>query len=492
MDTLNLFLPLNKVDVAKRLVYGTLAAEIADHSGEIMDYDTAKPAFKAWSDEIAKTTDGKSLGNVRAMHGNVVAGKLVDIQFDDVAKTITGCAYISDDQEWRKCEDGSYTGFSMGGRYAKRWACPANAALKRYTPTVAEVSIVDMPCIPVATFDVIKADGSHEMRKFKAVVEADADLEQVWKARDGSTFAKKADALQKNIDLAVAAVPDAVSAAMEAMKKAQAAMAAKEGADTTEPETVEKVAPAEGATTTTDEPVVIEKSAEEKAAAFAAAVQKAVLGKQLCDLPTLVDVIYNLQWLQGNLEWDTLFDDATVSTLPADLKGILASLCDFLKAMVEDATKDITEDATKAITFDQAEALRKFTGNADLLPSITAPVEAEPAPDLEKVRTEHAAELQKARDDLATAAAREETLTKAVTDMTSGVEALTKRIEHLEAQPAPPKGAKSVTTTVTKGNEGAATGAEKLSVDALTKQFSYLPPVEQRAAVIDALAAQSQ
>src|ERR1700760_4468937 len=102
MDDLQLFIPLKKVDAAQRLVFGTLAAEVADHSGEIMDYETAKPAFKSWSDEISKTTDGKSLGNVRAMHTSVAAGKLIDIQFDDVAKTITGCAKIIDDNEWKK------------------------------------------------------------------------------------------------------------------------------------------------------------------------------------------------------------------------------------------------------------------------------------------------------------------------------------------------------------------------------------------------------
>src|SRR4051812_20825366 len=105
MDTsaaLKLFVPITKVDEAKRLVYGTIAAEVPDRSGEILDYATAKPEFEKWSSEIAKTTNGKSLGNVRAMHGNVAAGRLDAISFDDAAKSIGGVAKIIDDTEWNK------------------------------------------------------------------------------------------------------------------------------------------------------------------------------------------------------------------------------------------------------------------------------------------------------------------------------------------------------------------------------------------------------
>ena len=69
-----LFIPITKVDVEKRLVYGTQCAEeIPDRAGEIMDYASARPEFEAWSAEIAKASDGRSLGNLRAMHGQVAA-----------------------------------------------------------------------------------------------------------------------------------------------------------------------------------------------------------------------------------------------------------------------------------------------------------------------------------------------------------------------------------------------------------------------------------
>ena len=161
-----LFIPISKVDVAQRRVYGTISEEVRDKSDEILDYATAKPAFEKWSNEIKEATGGKSLGNVRAMHSSIAAGKFTNINYDDDAKRIDGVAKIIDDAEWNKVVEGVYTGFSIGGGYARRWPDPDNSGVMRYTPTLAEVSIVDNPCVPTATFEYIKADGSVEMRKF--------------------------------------------------------------------------------------------------------------------------------------------------------------------------------------------------------------------------------------------------------------------------------------------------------------------------------------
>lgn len=163
---MTLFIPITKVDVAKRLVYGTLTEEIPDKTGEILDYNTAKPAFQIWSEQFQHASGGKSYGNVRAMHGGIAAGKFTDIDFDDDNKRISGVAKIVDDEEWNKVLEGVYTGFSIGGGYARRWQDTENPALMRYTPILTEVSLVDNPAVPTATFDVIKSDGSVECRKF--------------------------------------------------------------------------------------------------------------------------------------------------------------------------------------------------------------------------------------------------------------------------------------------------------------------------------------
>ena len=164
MSALDLFLPLAKVDLDRRLVTGVATAETPDRSGEIFDYASSKPYFEKWSSEAEAASGGKSLGAVRAMHGPVAAGKLTDIGFDDDAKRITVCAKIVDDDEWRKVQEGVYTGFSQGGRYVKRWADP-DFGLTRYTAEPHEISLVDLPCVPDATFDVVKG-GVIERRGF--------------------------------------------------------------------------------------------------------------------------------------------------------------------------------------------------------------------------------------------------------------------------------------------------------------------------------------
>jgi hypothetical protein len=165
-DALKLFIPITKVDAAKRLVYGVATAELPDVAGEVCDYATTKPLYEKWSGEFAKNTDGKSVGNLRAMHGNVAAGKLTTINFNDEAKKIEICGKVVDDAEWKKVEEGVYTGFSQGGKYVKRWK---DGEVTKYTAEPFEVSLVDSPCLKEATFEIIKADGSVEMRKFKAV-----------------------------------------------------------------------------------------------------------------------------------------------------------------------------------------------------------------------------------------------------------------------------------------------------------------------------------
>jgi hypothetical protein len=163
---MSLFIPITKVDALKRLVYGTVTEEVPDKAGEILDYESAKPAFVEWSQQFENASGGKSLGNVRAMHGAVAAGKFTDISFDDDNKRICGVAKIIDDDEWEKVLEGVYTGFSIGGGYARRWPDANNPQLMRYTPVLHEVSLVDNPAVPTATFDVIKQDGTIECRKF--------------------------------------------------------------------------------------------------------------------------------------------------------------------------------------------------------------------------------------------------------------------------------------------------------------------------------------
>lgn len=178
-----IFARIYKVDEETRTVTGRAAQEVVDRDNELFDYASSKPEFMKWSAEVSADTGGKSLGNVRSMHGNIAAGKLTDIQFLDVEKAIDISAKIVDTNEWEKVLEGVHTGFSIGGRYARKWAEPINGKMiQRYTAVPSEISIVDRPCIPTAKFfSVHKRDGSIEKRAFKSRIEFGADGKFLYK-----------------------------------------------------------------------------------------------------------------------------------------------------------------------------------------------------------------------------------------------------------------------------------------------------------------------
>ncbi len=164
--SMKLFIPITKVDATKREVWGVAAVEQLDKSKEILDYTSSKPLFEKWSHDQALRSMGKSLGNLRAMHTKIAAGKLIAFHPNDAEKQFEVGTKIVDDNEWKKVDEGVYTGFSIGGDYAKRWDDPDITGATRYTAAPTELSLVDNPCIPGATFEAIKMDGSRELRKF--------------------------------------------------------------------------------------------------------------------------------------------------------------------------------------------------------------------------------------------------------------------------------------------------------------------------------------
>jgi hypothetical protein len=208
---LNLFVPITKIDVARREVWGRLAHEVPDRSGEIFDYAGSKPYFKAWSEGFAKATDGKSLGNMRAMHGKTAAGKFIAVNFNDAEKAIDVGGKVVDDAEWAKVEEGVYTGFSIGGSYVGEKIAEKidGKDYKRYIADPAEGSLVDSPCIPTAKFfDVVKADGVVEKKAFKVadteykIEGTEEQIEQFAKdmATNGLTMADVLDMIAKAAD----------------------------------------------------------------------------------------------------------------------------------------------------------------------------------------------------------------------------------------------------------------------------------------------------
>jgi hypothetical protein len=166
MNRRNLFAVITKIDESKREVHGCLAEEKIDGDDEIMDYELSKPYFEKWNADFAQKTDGKSVGNLRAMHNKIAAGKFVAMEYDDAEKKILVVAKVTDEQQWENVVEGVYTGFSIGARRVKTWIDRPSGA-KRWIADPFEGSLVDNPCMKGATFTLIKADGTESATKFK-------------------------------------------------------------------------------------------------------------------------------------------------------------------------------------------------------------------------------------------------------------------------------------------------------------------------------------
>ena len=162
------FIPLTKADEATREVWGIAAVEEPDAHREILDYELSKPNFLAWSERMSQATAGKSKGNVRAMHKGALAavGKVIHFEALDDKKAFYVGTKIVDDEAWNKVVEGVYTGFSVGGRYGKRFPDAMLKGYTRYEALPSELSLVDVPAAPDARFEMVKADGMIEMRKF--------------------------------------------------------------------------------------------------------------------------------------------------------------------------------------------------------------------------------------------------------------------------------------------------------------------------------------
>lgn len=156
------FVQLTKIDIEKRQIWGVAAVEQPDLSKEIMDFEKSAPNFHAWSEKVFKASRGKSRGNVREMHQAVAVGKVIKMELKHDTKQVYVGVEVVDDQAWRKVQKGIYTGFSIGGDYGERWD---DGGLTRYEAKPTEISLVDLPCMPDAQFEIVKGN---KIQKVKA------------------------------------------------------------------------------------------------------------------------------------------------------------------------------------------------------------------------------------------------------------------------------------------------------------------------------------
>ena len=169
-DNVRLSMPLTKVDQERRIVSGFASLDNLDKQNDIVTTEASMEAF------------AKFRGNIREMHQPVAVGKMINFKeekyFDPESKKFYKGIYVSTyiskgaQDAWEKVLDGTYTGFSIGGRMNK-WddaydekSDSTIRIIKDYD--LVELSLVDSPANQFASImsvekvdgvDTIKGDG---------------------------------------------------------------------------------------------------------------------------------------------------------------------------------------------------------------------------------------------------------------------------------------------------------------------------------------------
>lgn len=359
----SMFAQIRKVDEQKRLVFGRLAEEAVDKADEIMDYASSKPFFQKWSEEVAKATDGASVGNLRAMHGKVAAGKFVQMDFNDAEKAIDVCAKVVDDNEWKKVLEGVYTGFSIGGSYVgdKKVEKMDGRDVKRYTAKPSEGSLVDRPCMGGARFfEVQKADGSLQKVDFQEQSSED-DVTVNGTAEEVAALGKMMNENGLTLaDLLTKAVP----AFVEAKKKGEGKDPAEEpktGKDAYAPPGDGKTPPPkdDGAADPNagKTPPADEETPEAKAAKEAAAAEEAEKAQKAADLAKAEELAAKLGLKLAKSDAPAPTDAEALQKMVTD--AVAASAAPLQKALDEATQKIAKLEAQPAPTTVKLRAVSK-------------------------------------------------------------------------------------------------------------------------------------
>jgi len=161
-DNVRLSMPFGKVDIEKRIVSGFASLDNVDKQYDIVTTEASLSAF------------AKFRGNIREMHQPSAVGKMISFKeekyFDPESKKFYKGIYVSTyiskgaSDAWEKVLDGTYTGFSIGGRMNK-WDDAYNEELDKAIRVIkdydlVELSLVDSPANQFASImSVEKVDG---------------------------------------------------------------------------------------------------------------------------------------------------------------------------------------------------------------------------------------------------------------------------------------------------------------------------------------------
>ncbi len=173
-EQLRLSMPFSKVDKERRTVSGFATLDNLDKQDDIVTTEASLKAFK------------KFRGNIREMHQPSAVGKMVSFKEDkyydqESEKMYSGVvvsAYISKGAQdaWEKVLDGTYTGFSIGGRM-NTWDDAYDEKMDKQVRIIKdydliELSLVDSPANQFANIiSVEKVDGVDIVKGMDTAIE---------------------------------------------------------------------------------------------------------------------------------------------------------------------------------------------------------------------------------------------------------------------------------------------------------------------------------
>ena len=173
-DNVRLSMPFGKVDQERRLVSGFASLDNIDKQMDIVTTEASMSAF------------AKFRGNIREMHQPSAVGKMISFKeekyFDPESKKFYKGVYVSTyiskgaQDAWEKVLDGTYTGFSIGGRMNK-WDDAYDDTMEKQIRIIKdydliELSLVDSPANQFASImSVEKVDGIDMIKADNTVLE---------------------------------------------------------------------------------------------------------------------------------------------------------------------------------------------------------------------------------------------------------------------------------------------------------------------------------
>ena len=472
-----LYSPLTKAEENEDgtlTVEGIASAETVDATGETVlasAMEAALPDFFAYG-----------TGNLREMHQLSAAGTVDVAEVNDEGLTrIT--ATVVDPVAVLKCKSGVYKGFSIGGKVLARDPKDRKVITKI---KLVEISLVDRPCCPEAKIEVWKAES--EGTSMDPETEGAAAPEPVTQPVPAPAAAptvsvpaaETAKAVPAPVEASVAELAPSAPVVEPPAEVPPAAAVASEPA----PVAVETPAPPEGEPAADEaakadavEPAAPTALARALAAvdALEGAVTKAAGGEDLAKgmytVRSFADVLSSIAYIVSDLKSEAEFE-GDASPVPAKMQAWLLAGVPLFKEMAAEEIDELVARVTA----------QKAEGAA----ALTATAEADALTKAHAAVADETAALKAQIDERESALSK---LADRVEPLAATVDALSKRLAAVEAQPAPAKTAgtlaKAAPNSVSKEQDSAGTAVSEpaavaLSTEDVAKALEAMP-AEQRA-----------